>query len=353
MKSFYSYAIEEDFLSEGGRSRGEDMEHVIVNAVNGNPEGVGDIPAEAGTRVADFLKKKGIKGRAKVLGADTIDVSSTWKEYFGGTVPGATRTPKTDFMIGKNKISLKTGDGAQLMSGAKKESLATFYTALEEADGVHEDVVKKLTSMFEGLAPSSVAATDLRTAIKDQSDEMVKKADAAHKEMMNELGKIFNSNQAFRDAFAHEAMSGEVKFGGNLGACEYFLVSDFDGSRNKLKSVDDKSYVSKVASQMKLSVRFKTSSVKKKVDGKSVKTGEYRYFSAVGLNVHKMHEEAEIMMNGGLLTEANIKDWIGQQWKRLKNIFKKALAYIKKSLKNALDFLQVEPVIRVKTKVRY
>ena len=352
MKTFSTH-LKESYLSEGGRSRGEDMEHVIVAAVNGKPQGVGDIPAEAGVSVANFLKKNRIRGKAQVLGADTIAVSKKWEEHFGGKVPGATKTPKTDFVVGKTKISLKTGDGAQLMSGGKSESLATFYTALENGgDGIHKDVISKLTKMFEGLSPSSVSATDLRTAIKDQSDEMVMKAEAAHKEMMAELGSIFNSNTAFRDAFAHEAMSGEVKFGGNIGACSHFLISDFDGSRNKLKLTSDRKYVSEVAGKMKLSVRFKTGSVKKSIDGKKVKTGEYRYFSAVGLNVHKMHEEAENMLEMGILTEATIGDWVKRQWSRLKETFMKALNYIKKSLKNALDFLQVEPQIRVNTKVR-
>ena len=341
--------LEHHLISEAGRSRGEDMEHVIVNAVNGKPEGIGDIPAEAGVTVANFLLKNGVKGKAKVLGADTIDVSDKWKEYFGGKVPGATRTPKTDFVIGNRKISLKTGDAAQLMSGAKSESMATFYTALDKGgEKIHKEVIDKLTKMFEGMAPANVAATDLRTAIKNQSDEMVNQANAAHKLMMNELAGRFNSNKEFRNAFAHEAMSGEVKFGGNIGACTDFLVSDFDGSRNKLKSVNDFGYVSKVADQMNVSVRFKTTSVKK--GGK--KTGEYRYSSVVGLNVSKMHEELEYMLDRGQLTEGKVADWIKKQWTNLKEAFRKALAYVKKSLKNALDFLQAEPVIRAKTTVK-
>lgn len=340
-------------ITEGGRSRGEDMEHVIVNAVNGKPEGIGDIPAEAGVLVANFLKKNGVRGKAQVLGADTIDVSETWKNYFGGKVPGATRTPKTDFVVGKTKISLKTGNAAQLMSGAKSEALATFYTALDKGgDKIHKEVIDKLKTMFEGMAPASVTAKDLRTAIKDQSDEMVNRANEAHKLMQDELAKIFNSNQDFRNAFAHEAMSGEVKFGGNIGACSHFLVSDFDGKKNKLKLVDDKTYVAKVANQMKVSVRFKTGSVKKKVDGKTVKTGEYRYSSVVGLNVSKMHEEIELLTQDAYLTENMVTDWVKRQWNRLKETFMKALAYIKKSLKNALDFLEVEPIVRVKTTVR-
>lgn len=351
MKSF-SDTYYDDLFEQGG-SRGEQMEHVIVSAVNGKPTGVGDIPAEAGVKVAQFLKKNGVTGRAEVLGASTVEVSKDWERYFGGPVPGATKTPKTDFIVGKTKISLKTGNAAQLMSGGKAESMATFYTAIDKAgDQLHQEVVRKIINMFESFAPSSVSATDLRTAVKTQSDEMVNKAEAAHKEMMKELEPLFNNNVLVRNAFAHEAMSGEVKFGGNVGACTHFLISDFDGSRNKLKLTDDKRYVAEVAKKMKLSVRFKTGSVKKKVDGKTVKTGEYRYFSAVSLNVSKMHEEADNMLGAGLLTEADIKGWVQKQWNRFKQMIKKIIAYVKKSLSNALQFLQVEPVIRVNTTVR-
>ena len=45
--------------------------------------------------------------------------------------------------------------------------------------------------------------------------------------------------------------------------------------------------VSKIANQMKVSVRFKSSS--QKVGGK--KTGKYKYWSAVGLIVDKLEEE--------------------------------------------------------------
>ena len=37
--------------------------------------------------------------------------------------------PKTDIVVGKDRISVKTGD-AQLMSGGRSEALATFYTEL-------------------------------------------------------------------------------------------------------------------------------------------------------------------------------------------------------------------------------
>jgi len=134
MLSFNTYSN----LSEA-RSRGEEMEELIIAAVNNQkePKSKFGIPTGAGKNVAKFLKAKGIRGKGQVLGADTINVTPEWTSYWpGGSVPGSTKTPKTDFTIGNNKISLKSGSAAQLMSGGRNESIATFYTALKSVEGM-------------------------------------------------------------------------------------------------------------------------------------------------------------------------------------------------------------------------
>ena len=339
-----------EFITEG-RSRGEAMEDIIVSAVNKtSPEGdTFGIDPTAGKTVAEYLAKNGIKGNAEVLGADQMEVTKEWARFWEGNVPSSTKTPKTDFIVGKTKISLKTGGAAQLMSGGKNESVATFYAALEKTKGnMQKTIVNKLTNMFEGLAPSSVAAKDLRAVIKSQKDEVVNKANAAHKELMSELSGIFAKNTDFRDAFAYEAMSGEVKFGGNLGTCTHFLVTDFDGKSSSLHSVSDKKYVSKIAGQMKVSVRFKTTSVKTKAG----KTGEYRYWSVVGLILDKMQEDID-HMDMNMLTEASIMDFFKNVWARIKVAFQKAVAYVKESVKNMFDFLEVEPEVSFNNNVKF
>jgi len=348
MKSFKTYLAE-------GRSRGEAMEDVIVSAVNGNPTGDDKfgIDAEAGVKVAKFLAKNKIRGKAKVLGADTLNVSPEWSKFWeDGKVPASTRTPKTDFIVGKAKISLKSGDAAQLMSGGRNESLATFYTALDKTTNIEDRIAKKLTTMFEGLAPSSVAAGDLRTVIAQQKDEIVNKANAAHKALMKDLKSIFETNTEFRNAFAYEAMSGEVKFGGNEGTCTHFLVTTFDGEQSSIHSVKDDAYVSKIAKQMKVSVRFKTTSVKTTSGGKTTKTGEYRYWSVIGLIVDKMQEDLE-NMDGSLLTEARIIDFFKGVWNRIKNAFKKAVEYVRKGVKNVFDFLEVQPEVNFNNRIKF
>lgn len=337
------------------RSRGEAMEEVIVAAVNGSPAGDDKfgIDADAGTKVAAFLKKNGISGKAKVLGADTLNVTKEWSRFWDGAVPAGTKTPKTDFIVGKSKISLKSGDAAQLMSGGKNESVATFYAALEKSQSnMQEQIVTKLKGMFEGLAPSSVASGELAKVIKQKSDEVVNKANAAHKELMGELKTIFAKNEGFRDAFAYEAMSGEVKFGNNDGTCTHFLVTNFDGSDNALHPVNDSAYVTKIANQMKVTVRFKTTSVKKKVGGKETKTGEYRYWSVIGLIIDKMHEDIA-QMDGNMLTEGAIIDFFRKIKDKIVNFFMEAIQYIRKGIKNLFDFLEVTPDVSFNNKIKF
>ena len=347
IKTFKEYRVD---LSEG-RSRGEAMEDVIVAAVNGKPQGDDKfgLDAEAGVRVAKFLKQNGVSGKGKVLGADTIGVTKTWSKFWeGGKVPSATKTPKTDFMIGKAKISLKSGDAAQLMSGGRNESVATFYSAMEKTSDIENKMANKLKDMFEDLAPSSVAASDLKTAIAHKKDEVVNKANIAHKALMSELKTIFEASSGFRDAFAYEAMSGETKFGGNDGTCTHFLVSSFDGKNNALHSVKEKKYVSKIAGQMKVSVRFKTTSVKK--GGK--KTGEYRYWSVIGLIIDKMQEDLN-NMDGQLLTEGAIMDFFKGVFNKIKNFFLMAVKYVQQGVKNLFDFMQVTPIVDLNNNIRF
>lgn len=331
------------------------MEDIIIAAVNGTSiEGdLFGLDPKSGKLVAEYLSKNGVKGRGEVLGADQMEVTKEWAKFWEGNVPPSTKTPKTDFIIGKTKISLKTGGAAQLMSGGKNESVATFYAALDKTKGsMQKAMVTKLTDMFEGLAPSSVAAKDLRNVIKSQKDEVVNKANAAHKELMSELGTIFEKNVAFRDAFAYEAMSGEIKFGGNLGTCSHFLVTDFDGKSSSLHSVSDKKYVSKIAGKMKVSVRFKTTSVKQTSAGKTTKTGEYRYWSVVGLLLDKMQEDIS-RMDMNTLTEGAVADFFKGVWDRIKAAFKKAVSYINESVKNMFDFFEVQPEISFNNMVEF
>ena len=344
-----------EILSEG-RSRGESMEEVIISAVNGKPVGNAkhDIDKEAGVKVAAFLKKSGIRGKGVVLGADNYPVSAEWASFWPGKVPGSTKTPKTDFIIGKARISLKTGSQAQLMSGGRNESTATFNAALNATkSSIAPKVVKKIEKMLEGLAPASVAKGGLKQEIAKGKDKMVMAADKAHKEMMKELGNLFSTNKEFANAFAFEAMSGDVKFNDSKAACTHFLVTDWDGDNCSYHKVTDKSYVSNIANKMDLSVRFKTTSVKKKIDGKDTKTGEYRYWSVVGLIVGKLTEEFEELENNPNLNEGMITNAFNKLKSWLKGILAKITDYMLQSTAHFMKFMAIQPVISVVTNIAF
>ena len=89
---------------------------------------------------------------------------------------------------------------------------------------------------MKDLAPASVAGSELGKEIKKGKDKAVMQANAAHKELMGELRAIFAKTNSFANAFAYEAMSGDVKFGRkSLGSCSHFLTTSFDGKKAALK----------------------------------------------------------------------------------------------------------------------
>ena len=106
----------------------------------------------------------------------------------------------------------------------------------------------------------------------------------------------------------------------------------------------------KIAKQMKVSVRFKSSS--QKVGGK--KTGKYKYWSAVGLIVDKLDEEMS-PIHGQILTES-VLDKLKAIYSRVKDfiisLFKKIMAYVSKGFFFLIDFLDVEPQVDVDPTVR-
>ena len=120
---------------------------------------------------------------------------------------------------------------------------------------------------------------------------------------------------------------------------------------NNTKEITDKTVAQyHQENQMKVSVRFKSSS--QKVGGK--KTGKYKYWSAVGLIVDKLEEEMK-PIEGQLLHEG-IMDKLKGIYNRMKDfvvkIFKDIMAYVSKGFKNLISFLDVEPVIDVKSDVK-
>ena len=136
-KDLYKSAKNQQSLTEA-RSRGEEMEEFIIAAINKEPQPVSKFGIEDGAGESDCKSNSAKQGKGKgmVLGADQLEVTELWSQYWlPGKVPASTKTPKTDFKIGDYKMSLKTGGAAQLMSGGRNESVATFALLLTVSSG--------------------------------------------------------------------------------------------------------------------------------------------------------------------------------------------------------------------------
>ena len=139
-------------LQEGNTQAAFDMEQVILSAAGGPFFKSKLIPnsKKVGDKIVTKLKLKGKGGK---MPKNTYPASKEWSEYFKpGKPKGSTLTPKTDMIIGRFRVSLKTGP-AVLMSGEKKEATATFYTAMNKT-GTIDKAVKNfgIEYLIESLA---------------------------------------------------------------------------------------------------------------------------------------------------------------------------------------------------------
>lgn len=300
---------------------------------------------EAGERIAQSIKdhfSMSGKENAAQYGRAKSGLTAFWKSH------GATdTTPKTDILIGDKRLSLKIGN-AQLMSGGKAESTATFYAAMEKSQ-INESVqVQNVMDILENFVTASLAPTQLRPLIKSGENLVVNKGEKAHKDIMKELGKLFEENKQFKIEFAREAMSGFMKYGEEATAsAEFMVVSDHSGSTTKIKSVYDDAYCERIADKMRLQARFKTSS--RKIKGE--KTGEYNFWSVVSLIVNAMDEEVE--QNGNILNE-NVFLRVFQKVKgKISGMVDRAKRFVKKAGQNLLKFFGVEPEIKVKKDIDF
>ena len=220
--------------------------------------------------------QKGKGARATGRTGEKAELTEFWRSQ------GATNTtPKTDVILGSKKISVKVGN-SQLMSGGKNESQATFYAAAKKVPGIlNTKEAKEVLKTFDKFVEVGYTKSGgVEAGLKSGKDKVLAAGDQAHKEMASKLENLFNKSPEFKIAFAQEAMSGYEKFGpSSPAAADYVLSVSADLSNPKLHSTQDKGYASKIADQMKLTVRFKSSSEKLKGE----KTGRYRFWSVVSL----------------------------------------------------------------------
>ncbi len=241
----------------------------------------------AGAILAIKTYKTTFKGKSAYKVPRTAPITSFWKSF------GASdNTPKTDVILGNARVSVKAGI-AQLLSAGKNESEATLAASVKNTPSIKEsDLYKQLEDTISQFVKVGYTKTGtVGDALKAGKNKDVNKAEKLHKLAMDLLKNIFAENKDFKIAFMKEAMSGAEKFGAKSPACaEYVLSTTKDFSNPKLHTINN-SYSEKVGNQVRIQVRFKSTSEKLKTG----KTGRYRYWSALSgiLDPTKM-KEAEL-----------------------------------------------------------
>ena len=347
MKSFRKHT-----LQEAQTSAAFEMEKVIVAAAGGPSYTPRDkkISVDAGKKIVKDLRLTG-KGK---MPKNTYDVTSDWASHFpGGKAPGATKTPKTDFIIGNKRISLKTGAGAQLMSGGKSEATATFYAACRTGAVPIDGAIKTLEGYFNQMMSATLPDVkgNARELVKSKESELINKTNEIHQNFKKDLRDTFAKNSRFAYAFTYEAMTGVQKFGKRSpGAAQYFLVTPWSGDPADIHDAfRDKGYVKKIASQVVPEARFKSGSqrLRDPRTGATKKTGFYSIYSAVGLGIKNMTEELDAL-TGEILSEA-LFDKIREIWNRFKKfmarVWERAKRWIGNNWRRLIEFLALEPVV--------
>jgi len=341
MKPFLQYLKE-------ANTEGAAFEEFIIAAWNDTPlPNLHTVDSAAGHNIVDYLKKQSVTGHASKL-VHGPNVTPEWSQFWlPNSVPGSTKTPKTDIIIGKTRISVKKGP-AQLMSGGQNESKATFFAAVQSIKAVEDDLLSDIESKLDQLTQSSVAAGEVADQIKKGQDDLLVKANKINNDIKALMRDAFTNNKEFRRAFVREAMTGNVKFGDTSEAtAEYVLSTDAKGDKPQLHKTDDAAFLDKVASKTSVTVRFKSTSVK----SKGVKTGEYRYWSVVSLGVKKLDEEFN--QYEGILTEGVISSLFAKVKQFIVSLLDKAIMWMKQSIQNVIEFFEIEPEINFNNVINF
>lgn len=327
----------QSYLKES--SSGEDMEVGIVSYWE-----EGKIPTSLNSKISEEsvsaivskMKKIGISGDAKKIGSVLVPVSTKWKEY---GYDRNTSVPKTDIIIGNDKISLKTGQTAQLMSGGKDETVATFYAAIESS-GVdmvlYNNVINKVKKFKHG-AVDDVERVGLGKLRKlGQLPPEVEEVYQIIDEISEDIENTINTNDKFSKAFAYEAMTGKIKFGNSIGTAEYMLSVDWSGNTVKYHKCSDESYISYIANQMKPNVSLKT----------SLSGTRRNYTVALRLEVGKLLKVPENTTNESIISDI---------WKQIKDkivtFYQFIIGSLKKEIRYFINVMGFEPDIIVNSEV--
>jgi hypothetical protein len=158
-----------------------------------------------------FRKELKVK-QLKQTGSQRATLAPGWR--------GTNKTPKTDLLGGKHRISLKKAGGSQLMSAGKDEAISTVEAAMatygQSGKGKSEfnkliksfeDNLLKMTEKGQMSQLRKKAANDKRLA------QEIEIADTKTAMINADIEKYINTSVGFKSHFCWEAATGHGKFG--------------------------------------------------------------------------------------------------------------------------------------------
>lgn len=388
MKSFEEYILDNTTYLYESKSEGAALEGYIIDQWNspGNKKVAFTNPTidkDAAVKIVNFLKKQGLRGTASKLQI-TDSLSPEWAKFFTKGVKASTRTPKTDIMIGENRISCKMGD-AQLMSGGPSESKATFYAAYASVEGLVFSVEQACTKEFEPLKnmieklgnPKNIQGDTYKikgnsSTLKDkkgkpgsgeinksykafkegratEQQKIVRQMDKTNNKVKTQLKNLFK-NEDFAVAFVREAITGEFKFGENAVSCaKKVLCTNFEGNDSKLLLATNTNFLEDMVKKSQITCRFKSGRVK---NGRNI----WQVVSITTGKAKELEEECYKFSYGKVLTEGAL-DWIQKKWSEFKSfvsgVFDDAMKWIKESTQNLFEFFGLEPEVTFNNNINW
>lgn len=333
--------------------------------------------------LATELSKK-IKGGPLENGGRGIGtplVSDFWSYLIKKENGTINTTPKTDIYNKSMQFSVKAPK-AQLMSASRAESIATVHAAFAYPvvknvlkKPFEQQVIKTISGMEEKMRiigdgvdsiESAIEVGHAKRATKEQ------KAVAAQLENLREMNKdieiklkefVANSSE-FRAAFIVESASGKVKFlgtpdkpfkGNVMCVASHVLVWRYDmvGKNQKIRIEKiTPEEIEKAIKKIDFSVRFKSHSIKKVVDGEKKIIG-FTPYPSLRINIvsqieNKLQEGIELFDEynslceeyGNRIDEAGILDILKSGWSKLKDFVSNIIKFLKEEvLKPAMEML--------------
>jgi hypothetical protein len=309
----------------------------------------------------DFIKTYRIS-ELKQLGGGTAPINKEWL--------GTNKTPKTDMINKKVRISLKKSGGSQLMSASPAETLSTFNAALVTYTLSNKEAIHSLMNDVENdmgrmsTKGSITSIKDLRSSGKTLSP--ADKAKIAEMEglhqVADDLTKKFNSifkSMEFKSHFCFEAASGATKFKPSpeaiasdvvvfhpLGYIENTLKLDNAGKAGMYLAKNNNFYVSFKGGTQRPYLTLRTKKVKIKESFADIIREECSMLLAEdvqGLNEFQLFDKLKSSLSGISPTVIKgAKKILNAILKRIKEAFVSLKRLGDKMLKGLMDFFGID-----------